>query len=1041
MLPRSPKIDLRSNAERIDETIALMERYSQWRRSNKADPGLAMIRMFNHVLGLVSDRLNQAPDKHFLAFLDLIGGQLLPPQPARVPLTFSLATGSQVDAFVPALTEIAAPPSGEEKEEVLFETEEDLVVTPAQLQAVYLNDPTQRCWYSLTDIATGKMEGSFPIFSPDRELNAQLIDQFLYLACPDVLTEALTAMTVSFEGTELATLRSLFAEWTYWTGTEWAAIRADVSNTTVLTIRFANLSEMIARLRSSNDRMITPPNLAAVRRSTTEQKNEVWLRVRLNQINELPTIRTIRLNRTIDSANRSVSPQTALFNNTEIQLNQDFYPLGERPKFNDTFYIASDVFASPGTITLRMTGSTGARPQPQSLSIDWDVWTSEGWSTLSPATTTPASLFNIGSNKTETISFTLTNKTAKTTINNIENYWIRARITAGNFGEAAKTIVENPSNQDPVYKLIPESFNPPVLRSLTIQYAPPQPASQSPAACLTFDGVNYQERTQNFQPYKLRRDRHPTLYLGFDRPFSNRPIALYFQVESPHPTDVNYSNSVMDRSTPPQIVWEYSSDAEWSRLGVQDETQTFCDRGLVRFIAPVDMQPREEFGKTQYWLRVRWEAGEFRIKPRLQRILTNTTWASQSVTLINEVLGSSNGNPNQIFRTSQFPVLIGQQLAVQEPNLSLYEQEQWMQQYGNDAVTVINNAVEQRQGAWVIWQEVPDFNGSGSDDRHYILDRDQGIVRFGDGQFGRVPPQESRNIRLSVYRTGGGKRGNCAANTIAQLKTTIPMIDRVTNLEAAGGGADRESMERFKERAPKLLRHQNRAVAIEDFEDLAYAASPSIARSRLIVPQFNPRLDALMINPTEQNSDPRNKLSIHPTEAELTAHEAAKQNEVEAVTGVGQLTLLIVPNSPAAQPTPSLTLLDQVEAFLLERCLPTLSLRVAAPDWIRVSVTAELVPVSIEVADRVRSEAVQHIQDFLHPLTGQHGAGWEFGHQPRPSEFYGLLNRIVGVNYVRSLSVELANDKRIISPNDVSPASLIYSGTHTIKLALSEEAQ
>ena len=59
---------------------------------------------------VVIQRLNQVPQKNFLAFLNLLGAALLPPQPAQVPLTFYLANGSLADGLVPAGTQVAAPP-------------------------------------------------------------------------------------------------------------------------------------------------------------------------------------------------------------------------------------------------------------------------------------------------------------------------------------------------------------------------------------------------------------------------------------------------------------------------------------------------------------------------------------------------------------------------------------------------------------------------------------------------------------------------------------------------------------------------------------------------------------------------------------------------------------------------------------------------------------------------------------------------------------------------------------------------------------------
>ena len=68
----------------------------------------ALVNIFARYAEIVIQRLNKVPDKNFLAFLDLLGVSLTPPQPARAPLLFALATGSDVDAFVPAGTQVAA---------------------------------------------------------------------------------------------------------------------------------------------------------------------------------------------------------------------------------------------------------------------------------------------------------------------------------------------------------------------------------------------------------------------------------------------------------------------------------------------------------------------------------------------------------------------------------------------------------------------------------------------------------------------------------------------------------------------------------------------------------------------------------------------------------------------------------------------------------------------------------------------------------------------------------------------------------------------
>ncbi len=119
------------------------------------------------------------------------------------------------------------------------------------------------------------------------------------------------------------------------------------------------------------------------------------------------------------------------------------------------------------------------------------------------------------------------------------------------------------------------------------------------------------------------------------------------------------------------------------------------------------------------------------------------------------------------------------------------------------------------------WHEVADFYGSGPRSRHYVLDHLTGEMRFGDGLNGLIPPAGIGNIRLGALSNRRGKAGNRPAGTIVQLKTTVPYVDKVTNTEAAAGGADAETLDSLLERAPRTLRHGNRAVTVEDYEDLA----------------------------------------------------------------------------------------------------------------------------------------------------------------------------------------------------------------------------
>src|SRR4029453_9198170 len=97
-----------------------------------------------------------------------------------------------------------------------------------------------------------------------------------------------------------------------------------------------------------------------------------------------------------------------------------------------------------------------------------------------------------------------------------------------------------------------------------------------------------------------------------------------------------------------------------------------------------------------------------------------------------------------------------------------------------------------------------------------------------------APPPGIGNVRLALYRTGGGRAGNRAAGSITQLKTTVPYVDKVTNHEPAAGGADAEPLDALLDRAPREVRHGGRAVTIEDYEDVAHLASAEVARAKCV---------------------------------------------------------------------------------------------------------------------------------------------------------------------------------------------------------------
>lgn len=1198
MTRQPPPIDPRDRRELIKETTELAQRYSDWcpDPDGAPDVGQALIGIFARFAELVVQRINRAPERNYLAFLNLIGTQPLPPLPARVPLTFSLAERSPADAVVPAGTQVAATPLEGEDEEVVFETETALVVTRAQLQAVVVGDAENDSYRDRTAQASGDDPNPFPAFVGDHPVPHQL-----FVACDEVLTgpgeKNVTVVVTTPHG---ALLQSWPISWAYWDGTTWQPASSSTTvrdgawrvsltglpqlpayevnaisagwvcaqldmplplgdsglapesvavggrapqdevaglfpfgETSQVKWFYLSADEAIAaggatahldvRLarRGTAGNPATPVRLAWSYKVGSEWKElgrsssqadrvgaseadlrdssqaltrdgdisfrvpqqwprELfrgrfgrWLRVEIADDGgaygtlpqlasltagyawDLPTVTGIAV--ALDTPPQPVAPPAAFGNSSPLDVTKDFYPFGEQPRFNDTFFLACpDDLARPGaTVELSVTLTNGADsgPVPKVRTdgrpgIAWEAWDGTRWRPVIVDNKDYAFTGNAA------LQITLPAGFAPTQVNGEEQHWLRARLVSGNYGVAAGyrekpdgtylknadgTYTKNPGG---AYEPVAATFAPPVIQALSWKPGRGQPALVPASACVSVNDFSYQTHRLKagaalapFPPFTPGADHDPALYLGFDQPFDPQPVTLYLQVEPPEPEEVSEDQlAEIDPATRPQLVWEYSGPAGWQPLAALDGTEALAGRGLVQFVGPADLLARDCFGQRWCWLRLRWQRGTFPVTPRLRRVLPNTTWATQAITVRDEILGSGNGDPGQVCAAAQTPLLAGQRLVVREPERPPPGEVAALEAVeGTDAITVTLDERGQPDEIWVRWRPVADFYRSGPLDRHYTVDPVNGEIRFGDGQAGRAATRGQNNIRIT-YRTGGGAAGNRAEATITVLKSAVPYVDAVTNHERSQGGSPQESIERLYERGPRVLRHRDRAVTAQDLEDIAFDASADVARVRAVLPsRFDPFdlwLDPAAPTPRAGHAD----------------------------ADAGRVGVIVVPDSAATRPVPSLGLLRQVQAHLQARAPATAELWVAGPEWIQVTVTATVVPLSLEVAEPVRGRVRAALDRYLHPLTGgPDGRGWAFGRKPHRSDLFAVAEAVDGVDHVRTLTVAAQAQSQDLGdrltgvlnralPDAAQPPApdlsrwlsraLVYSGPHEIIVTL-----
>jgi predicted phage baseplate assembly protein len=430
-------------------------------------------------------------------------------------------------------------------------------------------------------------------------------------------------------------------------------------------------------------------------------------------------------------------------------------------------------------------------------------------------------------------------------------------------------------------------------------------------------------------------------------------------------------------ASPAKLAWEFWAGTEWRPLDVgSDDTLGFTRSGVILLRTPPKGQAvKAKLGRAtdlaRYWIRARIERASYQTPPEILAVRANAVRVTQAQTAADEILGGSDGTPDQVFTLANAPVLPG------TLEIQVYE-----------------TSTPQT------WGPVDDFFGREPDDPVYVANWTTGEVRFAGKpdpsikKGGRIPvaniDRPQTNVVARRYRFGGGVRGNVAGGALSVLTTAIVGLDAsaVTNPFAASGGANEEPIDVAMERAPRILKARDRAVTSGDFELLAMEAG-TIARAKAL-PLSHPEFPGLKVP--------------------------------------GVVTVVVIPEIVAetreqqilvAAPKPSESLLRTVCAYLDERRLLTTELFVVGPRYtpVKVEISAIISP-DVDAAE-TRAAVEAAVRAFLHPIYGgATGKGWPFGGPVRYAELYRAA-LVPGV--VRLDDVLMTRDDQPFGPCEDAP--------------------
>jgi predicted phage baseplate assembly protein len=517
--------------------------------------------------------------------------------------------------------------------------------------------------------------------------------------------------------------------------------------------------------------------------------------------------------------------------------------------------------------------------------------------------------------------------------------------------------------------------------------------------------------SKRFPPFGPDPQPGNALYLGFDQKLADAPaeIDLYIwtgEAEKDRQTiealkaeseavrkEAKFCPSAAMRDWrlhySVRTVWEYFAGAsQWLPLAeATDETRGFTISGSISFKVP---PPAKHVpvalggGATYYFIRCRIISGSYDCPPQIQFVQINTVHARHAVDLNKlEQFGVSNGRAGQTFALPDKPIVPG------STKLEIR----------------VGNGIE------LDWQEHLSWDRVGPHDRGYVLDPASGEVSFGNGRTGAVPRAGAK--LFITYQIGSGPAGNVPQET----KWSSAFYSSITISQpfVALGGTAAESLFDAKARAVALLSERDRAVTLEDFEQLALAIpGVPIARAKALA-DYDPKLPC--------------------------------------VPAPGSVTVVVISKCPQTRPVPGPDLLRAVEQYLERRRLLTTEVHVIGPDYTTVAVHATLHARPEASSRELIAHANAALKQFFDPINGgQDGKGWTMGRAVYRSEILARLNALPGVLYVDEVMLETVVETPQVECDcchkqentipaqcgnvEICPHGLVISGQHQIKVSV-----
>lgn len=290
-----PRIDDRNYASLIAEVRTRIARYTPewtpvWTDINDNDPGITLAQVFAWMAEMLTYRMNLVPELNYIKFLQLIGIELNPAEPAQAEVTMPVKSSFAAPyVIVPERSQLTAE-AAEGGSPITFETERALIALRAQLAAVLAYDG-----YSFTSVTVDNHEAAqgFQPFGPLANNGSALLLGFEEPGAFPTVELNLAVWTpdnspsVAFKCglPDAPSFASAILRWEFWNGSEWRALSLLKDDTRAFT-------------RSGHVYLKTPNKEMQRAVIAPETKALYWIRARVerSQYERAPNVLAIRTN-------------------------------------------------------------------------------------------------------------------------------------------------------------------------------------------------------------------------------------------------------------------------------------------------------------------------------------------------------------------------------------------------------------------------------------------------------------------------------------------------------------------------------------------------------------------------------------------------------------------------------------------------------------------------------------------------------------------------------------------------------------------------